>query len=490
MNVVVVGSGTAGLISAIYLKQSFPKYNIKVISSSSVGIIGVGEGSTEHWRQFQDYCGIDPLDMIINTDATYKLGIRFEGWTKHTQDYFHSINSSGALHKGTFIPSYADAVLENDLLTDRFSSLGIKRDEVDNIKDHAYYANQFHFDTFKTNEYFISIAKKRGIVFIDDEVTNVNRDSESGFIASISLKNNKDIKGDFFIDASGFKRVLMSKLPNQDFISYRDYLSCDSAIAFPTESDPSGKLRPYTRAIAMKNGWRWEIPTQKRRGNGYVFSSKYATESEIVDELSETFSREIIPARSFRFEPGYYKKTWQFNCVAIGLSAAFVEPLEATSISTAIQQVIILSSHLSTFNENTRFGIDEYHRQVDSLMENILAMISMHYITDRDDTAMWREQKNMKKPELVQKLLGLWQERLPEAQDIPRTGFELFHVYHFYHVAQGQGLINKDNAKIQLESYDSSSFIKDWYNTYSNARNLKPLIDHSRALRNLYARSR
>lgn len=123
-------------------------------------------------------------------------------------------------------------------------------------------------------------------------------------------------------------------------------------------------------------------------------------------------------------------------------------------------------------------------------MENILAMISMHYITDRDDTAMWREQKNMKKPELVQKLLGLWQERLPEAQDIPRTGFELFHVYHFYHVAQGQGLINKDNAKIQLESYDSSSFIKDWYNTYSNARNLKPLIDHSRALRNLYARSR
>lgn len=490
MDIVIVGSGTAGLISCIYLKQAFPKYNIKVISSSSIGIIGVGEGSTEHWRQFQDYCGIDPHDMVVNTDATYKLGIKFEGWTNHTPEYFHSINSSGALHKGTFIPSYADAVLKNDLLTNRFSSLGIQDNQVDNIENHPYYANQFHFDTFKINEYLIKIAKSRGIVFIDDEVTFVKRDSDSGFITKISLKNNRDIKGDFFIDASGFKRVLASEFEDQNFVSYEEYLPCDSAIAFPTDSDPSGQFRPYTRAIAMNSGWVWEIPTQKRRGNGYVFSSRYASESDAVNELSKMFSRDVIPARSFKFKPGYYKKTWQFNCVAVGLAAAFVEPLEATSISTTIQQIMIVSSHLSTFNTKTKFGINEYHRQMDSVMENILAMISMHYISDRDDTSMWRDQKNMKKPELVDRLLGLWQERLPEAQDIPRVGFELFHVYHFYHVAQGQGLINKDNAKIQLNAYDANKVIKDWYDQYSRERSTKKLIDHAKALRGLYVRSR
>jgi len=490
MDIVVVGSGTAGLISCIYLKQAFPKYNIKVISSSSIGIIGVGEGSTEHWRQFQDYCQIDPMDMVINTDATYKLGIRFEGWTNHTPDYFHSINSSGALHKGNFIPSYADAVLKNELLTDKFSSLGIKSNKIDNIKDHPNYANQFHFDTFRINEYLIKIAKKRGIVFIDDEVTNINRNKENGFIESISLKENKNIKGDFFIDASGFKRVLMSSLDDQKFVSYSDYLPCDSAIAFPTESDPSGQVRPYTRAIAMDAGWVWEIPTQKRRGNGYVFSSRYASESQAVDELSKSFSRDIIPARSFKFEPGYYKKTWQFNCIAVGLAASFVEPLEATSISTTIQQVMILSSYLPTFNDKTKFGVDEYHRIMDSVMENILTMISLHYITDRNNLPMWRDQMGMKKPELTERLLGLWGERLPEAQDIPRTGFELFHVYHFYHVAQGQGLINNKNAKIQINAYDSNFVINDWYNTFNNARNIKPLVDHGSAIRSLYGRNR
>jgi tryptophan halogenase len=490
VKIVIAGSGTAGLISAIYLKQAFPSFDIEVISSSSIGIIGVGEGSTEHWKSFQDYCGIDPVDMILKTDATYKLGIKFEGWTKSIDSYFHSVNSLGALHKGSFIPSYAESVLKNELLTHRFSSLGIEKNMIDADKDYPYHNNQYHFDTFKVNEYFVNIAKQRGISFIDDEIVDIKRDSESGFITSVCLKNNKDISGDFFIDASGFKRILMSNFENQEFASYSEYLPCDSAIAFPTESDPSGEIRPYTRAIAMNSGWRWEIPTQKRRGNGYVFCSRYSSETDAVDELSKTFAREIIPARSFKFEPGYYKKTWQFNCVAIGLSAAFVEPLEATSISTTIQQVMILSSHLSTFNKNTKFGIDEYHKHIDSVMENILAMISMHYISDRRDTAMWSEQVHMKKPDLVQRLLGLWQERLPEAQDIPRTGFELFHVYHFYHVAQGQGLINLNNADAQLTAYDSKKIINNWYNTFNHARGLKRLVDHGTALRGLYGRNR
>jgi hypothetical protein len=172
--------------------------------------------------------------------------------------------------------------------------------------------------------------------------------------------------------------------------------------------------------------------------------------------------------------------------MAIGLSAAFVEPLEATSISTSLQQVMLLCSYLPTFNVKTKYSINEYHRIMDLVMENILCMISMHYRTDRADTAMWRDQAHMKKPEMLENLLNLWSERLPEPQDIPRTGYELFQTLHFYHVAQGQNLINVDNAKTQLKAYDSDNNMDRWYEAFNSERMSLPLVDHRKALLGLY----
>ena len=486
MRVVIVGSGTAGLMSALYLKEAFPLYDITVVSSSKIGIIGVGEGSTEHWKQFQDFCRIDSTDMITKTDATCKFGIKFENWSVKNKEYFHSISTAASLFRGSFIASYANAIYRDGLLTNKFANLGRSEYDIHYYENFQNQIPQFHFDTNKLNRYLQDLSIERRISFIDDEFVSLNRNSDTGFIESINLESNEPIYGDFFIDASGLQRVLMKNLEDQEFISYEEYLPCDSAIAFPTESDPSGRIRAYTRAIAMNNGWVWEIPTQARRGNGYVFSSKYTTVDGAVEEISSMYSKDVIPAKSFNFTPGYYKKTWQRNCMAIGLSAAFVEPLEATSISTSLQQVMLLCSYLPTFNVKTKYSINEYHRIMDSIMENILCMISMHYQTDRVDTPMWRDQAHMKKPEMLENLLNLWSERLPEPQDIPRTGYELFQTLHFYHVAQGQNLINVDNAKAQLKAYDSDNNMDRWYEAFNGDRMSLPLVDHRKALMGLY----
>ena len=482
--IIVVGSGTAGLVTALIIKSVMPAYEVIIVSSSKRGIIGVGEGSTEHWQLFQNIVGIDVDDMVRNADITHKYGIRYENWTNHTPDYFHSVGGTG-LQSNTFWGSYAYA-LENDLLlTNTFSWRGLVDNMViDSGPDVHRGTNQYHFDTFKLNKYLTNVAASKGIVFIDDEVADVAVE-KNGFIGSVFLKGaQKDIHGDFFIDATGFHRELLSKIADKTFISYRKFLPCDKAIAFPTESEESGQIRPYTRARALKNGWMWEIPTQTRRGNGYVFASDFCSPEQAIEEASEVHGSQVEPAKIVDFNSGYFKETWKNNCVAVGLAAGFVEPLEATSISTTIQQARLICSYLPTFSEERMYGIKEYHRVVDSLMENILCMISLHYMSDRTDSEMWRAQRKAEKPALLQHLLNIWNERCPENHDVPSTGFELFAAPHLWHVAQGQGVLNKQVASIQLDAYASRKNASEDISNYSKSLLKQRLIGHAQALKN------
>ena len=482
--IIVVGSGTAGLVTALIIKSAMPAYKIIIVSSSNKGIIGVGEGSTEHWQLFQNIVGINVDDMVRNADITHKYGIRYENWTNHTPDYFHSVGGTG-LQSNTFWGSYAYA-LENDLLlTNTFSWRGLVDNMViDNGPEVHRGTNQYHFDTFKLNKYLTNIAADKGINFIDDEVTDVSVE-KNGFIESVFLKDaQKDIYGDFFIDATGFHRELLSKIADKTFISYRKFLPCDKAIAFPTESEESGQIKPYTRARALKNGWMWEIPTQTRRGNGYVFASDFCSAEQAIEEASEVHGFQVEPAKILDFNSGYFKETWKNNCVAVGLAAGFVEPLEATSISTTIQQARLICSYLPTFSEERMYGIKEYHRVVDSIMENILCMISLHYMSDRTDSEMWRAQGKSEKPELLQHLLNIWNERCPESHDVPSTGFELFGAAHLWHVAQGQGVLNKQVASMQLDAYASRKNVSEDISNYTKSLLKQRLIGHAQALKN------
>lgn len=487
-SICIAGKGTAGLISALMLRQAFPRTPITIIGSSEIGIVGVGEGSTEHWKMFENIAKIDTEEMIANSRATHKYGIRFEEWTNHTSMYFHSIVGQVDDHFGSF-PMYNYLHSQGKLLTNSMTSPKII-DGLVNAESTHKQTNQFHFDTYKLNEYLTKLCIQRGVTVLDRKIKRVNMNTANGGIESLSFEDgHEDISADFWIDATGFKRLLMTEIGNTEWVSYSKYLPVDSAIAFPTPSDESGIILPFTRAKAMKYGWMWEIPTQDRRGNGYVYSSQYCDEESAINEASNKVGHEITTYKSFRFNSGRLRKFWHKNCVAIGLSGSFVEPLEATSISTGIIQTKMLISQLSTFTSGSYPLISQYNKTMDTVMDNLLSMIALHYISDRSDTEMWANQKNAPLPDTLRELIDIWAYRTPEIFDInTMNGLCLFGVPHFWHVAQGQGLVSRDSASRAMHMYGVFDSMTESYRLIKKSISQQKVIPHAKALQDTSAK--
>lgn len=482
--ITIIGSGTAGLLSGLMLKSAFPKFDISIISSSKIGIVGVGEGSTEHWRLFMDLCNIPLGEMLVKTRATHKNGIRFESWTNHTPDYFHSVASNA--YSGPYQVSglYNGLIEMGKTITENTASRAMIENKVRADNPHLS-VNQYHFDTFKINEYLTNLCISRGIVVEDLEVEKVNLEKDSGYIESIQFSDKSIKTSDFWIDASGNARVLMKSLGNTDWLSYSKYLQMNAAIAFPTESDPSGEIRPYTRARAMKNGWVWEIPTQDRRGNGYVFNSNLISDDQAIAEVSELIGIEVTPARSFKFDPGSLKNIWYKNCLSVGLCAAFIEPLEATSIGSTIQQLRCFIENFAGYDESNRVVEKHYNSKMSIMMDNLVSMVALHYISDRDDSEMWRNQKNMQRPDYLKNLIELWSVRSPMSTDIANFNYEMFHVPHFYHVAQGQGIFKKENATRLIEYFNIRDQVINAIDSAKLGQTDHAKVDHAQSLREI-----
>jgi tryptophan halogenase len=457
MKINILGGGTAGLISAIVLKSKLPKFDISIIESSAKGIIGVGEGSTEHWRVFCEESSIDVDELVSECLATHKYGIRFENWTTHTPDYFHSIGFYEIINGSLPIYDYVNSM--GKLLTNHLTNPCFIENKIQSNESVHKNTNQFHFDTFKLNEYLHKVAIGKGVAVYDDDITSVHLNPENGYIDNVS--GRETYYGDFWIDASGFSRTLMKAIGKDEWISYAPFLLTDSAIPFPTAPDESGQIRPYTRAIGMRNGWMWEIPTQTRRGNGYVFSSSHISKDEAIKEIEDQTGFVLDNPRLISYSPGRLKSQWTKNCVPVGLSSAFVEPLEATSISTSIQQARLLSTFLPTYEKSHRASIKKYNDILNMFFENLLTMICLHYVSDRRDTEFWRDTAETERPALLEELLELWNERTPSQNDFPQTGYELFQVAHFWHVAQGQGLISKEASLRMLENQSNLDYSRN-----------------------------
>lgn len=485
LSIAIAGSGTAGLLSAIMLRQAFPHSEITVISSAEIGIVGVGEGSTEHWKLFMQRCDIPLLEMVAHTKATHKYGIRFENWSQAFPDYMHSIWGDENIYAWRLFPLYSYLIHQGKPLTRHTASMGLFTDKIKREKLHEN-TNQFHFDTFALNRYFQQVAFRRGVRFIEGIIDDVNLDPTHGTITSVTLQNKITVEADFWIDATGFKRVLSSKVNNSDWNSFSDYLLCDSAFAFPTESDPNGKIRAYTRARALSSGWAWEIPTQERRGNGYVFSSAFCSPDKAVDEMSALLGRDIEPARSFKFDPGYLRTPWTKNCCAMGLSSSFVEPLEATSIGSTIQSLILLIPYMASYQPHHSASQKAFNKSFDTMMDNILTMIRLHYISDRRDTEFWRAVASMKINDSLQELLDLWQETTIPRDFIAMNDGQMFGIPHLIHVAQGQNVINRQPIPQMLANFGIQEAVTaDMWNA-SHKQIDHELVDHAESFNEIF----
>ena len=445
--ITIVGGGTAGYISALILKSRYNNLNIKIIKSDKIGIIGVGEGSTEHWKQFLIFTKINEQELIKETDATLKCGIMFKNW--NNEDYLHSVPDDLINVKfGQTLVGYQRLLSkkpkQNKLNNPLFWQNQISKNYLSN---NLIPTNQYHFNTFKLNNFLNKKSLERGISIIEDEITNV--ETKNNEIVTLNgIKEN--YTSDLFIDCTGFKKLLISKL-GAKWISYKKYLKMNEAIAFPTEDTENYNI--YTTAQAMNYGWLFQIPTYGRQGNGYIFDSNYINADKAQEEVEKLYEKKITIAKHIKFDAGALDKVWINNCVAIGLSANFVEPLEATSIGTSIQQSFLLMHFLPIYNKQ---NIDFYNKQIQLIMENIRDFIVLHYKTNKTNTNFWKDIKELELPDTLKCNLEKWQTRLPIREDFLQSNYLLFYEYNWIHILYGLNLININNIKKSLDHFNSN----------------------------------
>jgi len=441
--VCVVGGGTAGYVAALILNTRFPEIEIEIIKSDKIGIVGVGEGSTEHWSEFMKYIGVSWQEIIIECDATFKSGIMFRGWAE--EDYLHSTSPDYDKTNGQYQYIYG-FVMANNMPCCEMNPAPVWQSKISSryatdTKSDAPF-NQFHFNTFKLNDFLTRTAIKKGIKIVDDEIVDITI-NDSGNISSLQGEKS-NYNADFFIDSTGFRRVLISKL-GAKWQSYSNYLKMKSAIMFPT--DTAKNLPLWTVAQAMDYGWMFSIPVYDRTGNGYIFDSDYITVDAAKDEVDKFFNKDVDIVRKIDFDPGALDRVWINNCCAVGLGANFVEPLEATSIGTSIQQMFLLMHKLPNYNQKT---IDRYNKDVNGIMDNIRDFIIMHYLTKKTNTKFWKDIQQLSIPDSLNEKLERWKINLPIEDDFRGTSkYALFNQTHHIHVLNGLKLF--DQAAIKNE---------------------------------------
>ena len=400
--IVIVGGGTAGWLTALHIHNQYGDGNVDItlIESEEIGILGAGEGSVPNFYIFLEELKINVADFILKTNSTHKMGINFVNWNGDGLSYFHSFNSHFAQEDYTvdendnFIGSeylgylykknlnINDYIIPNKLALENKSPL-IK---LDDNKLKIYAKHSFHFDAHLVAKYLREVAETRGVKRIEGLVKGFNLENDK--IQGVILANNQIVHSDFVFDCSGFNRLLIGKFFNTQWKSYSNQLKVNRAVTFnlPIDSIPTG---PYTNAIAMKYGWMWQIPLQNRIGCGYNFDNTYISDTDAVNELENYFGFQIPVNRYISYDAGRYELAWVNNCIAVGLSLGFTEPIEATSIFHIIAQLRFTTKDvLESHNSKT---IEEYNQILSDVQDNTMYFLYFHYFTKRKDTSFWTD---------------------------------------------------------------------------------------------------
>jgi len=421
IQVVIVGGGTAGWMTAAALTKLLPRAcNVHLVESEEIGIVGVGEATLPHIRGFNERLGIDEAEFMARTRATFKLGIEFENWARVGDRYIHPFGTFGRgqgevgfhqywlrmLHDGHAVEHLDDYSLACTMA--RMGRFALPSQDPCEISSTFNYAYQFDATLFAP--FLRSIAEGLGTRRTEGRIVDVEFHGESGNIAAVVLANGERILGDLFIDCSGFVALLIGKALEEPFQDWSKWLPCDRAVAMPCRTATA--VTPYTSAIAMDSGWRWRIPLQHRTGNGYVHSSEFIAEQDAMDALVSTVEGEpLANPRVLRFKAGRRERSWVKNCIAIGLSGGFLEPLESTSIYL-IQAAITALVELFPEKDIAASDRDEFNRVVDVEYDRIRDFLILHYhATERSDSPFWDYVRTMEIPDTLAEKLELFRRR-------------------------------------------------------------------------------
>ncbi len=454
-HIVIVGGGTAGWLAAMMLSDVAARKKtstkVTVIESSKIGVIGVGEGSTAVFRQMLRHFGLDEEEFLRETGATIKYGIRHRDWRRIGHSYDGPIDTPQLVAGAADLDLYAvaagrsvgEAHLFQHLLNGRKGPFALK----DGRRVPAgpfHYA--YHFDQALVGAWLRRRA--RGIALIDDQVQGVER-GEAG-ITALTLDSGQRVDGDFFLDCTGFRRRLIGEL-GAEWHSFGAVLPINRAMPFWVDLKDGEEIDPCTLAWAQKSGWLWWIPTQGRYGAGYVYSDAHCTPDQAKAEIEAALGYAIHPRNDIKIDAGRLAAPWLGNCVAVGLSSSFLEPLEATSIHGTIVQMMMLSEWLGQGD-----GRNRYNAAVAAQVDDFRDFIRLHYVSERRDSPFWRDVAGSH-PQVVTDRLALWRARIPRPSDFARfpPGLEhlgLAHVQEqlYLPVLDGLGLLNRDAARTQM----------------------------------------
>ena len=444
---VIVGGGTAGWMTAALLKRVLAQtVDIELVESSDIGIIGVGEATIPPIQLFNHVLGLNEAEFLRETKASIKLAIRFENWREQGEQYYHTFGAPGRSqafchfhHFWTRARQLGDtsSLWDYDLNylcaeAGKFAKL-----EVNDPVWEMQYA--YHFDASLYGQYLRRYAESIGVKRTEGLIEDVQLDPESGFVKTLKLKDGQEITGDFFVDCSGTRGLLISQALQTEYEDWGHWLLCDRAVAVPSERFE--KTAPFTRSIAHAGGWQWRIPLQHRNGNGLVYSSNHYSDDEAASVLLGNLdSSALAEPKVIKFRTGRTKKQWQKNVVAVGLSSGFLEPLESTSIhliQSAIVRLITYFPHAGVRAEL----VDEYNRQSQLEFEYIRDFIILHYhLTERDDSEFWRYTRTMDIPQRIKDKIELFR----TTGALTKENFDIFLESSWLQVMHGQGIMPRD----------------------------------------------
>lgn len=416
--VLIVGGGTAGWMAANLLVCKWQDTEICLVESKEIGIIGVGEGSTPHLKLFFDAIGVADSEWMPRCNATYKNGITFDKWSTKPgfESYFHPFAAQTddiftvplfykniqARMQGYSVNAHPDRYfLETYLSSNNLGPLAAESFPFG-------IAYGYHFDSALLGQFLAEKAQNLGVKRIYGNVADVLV-TNGGNLSAVKLSDDSQLEADFFVDCSGFNALLMQKTLKVNYMSFKDNLVNDAAVVMASEI--SKQLPPETKATALSNGWAWQIPLRNRFGNGYVYSSDYIDSHQAETELRQHLGLldSEVEARHLKMKVGRVEKHWHKNCLAVGLSQGFIEPLEATALALSFNTI---TQFMQCFQEGkgTNLYEDAFNKDINSRFDGVRDYIVCHYkVNQRTDSAYWRDNAaNNNISETLKKILTLW----------------------------------------------------------------------------------
>jgi tryptophan halogenase len=468
-NIVVLGGGTAGWITALMVQRYHPYFHVTVVESDEIGILGAGEGTVPHFVTVLDTIGISFSDIVKYASGTVKNGIRFVNWNGDNKDYFHGFNPSKGLgvledfelilHHLTQSNNFDNFTLGNLCSKEQKAPFSYKSIQgySPNLNSIAYFQNHqnwaMHFNARELAVFLRRVAESRGIQRVEGKVTEVIS-AEDGKIIGLKTDNDQTVSLDFVFDCSGFARALIGKHFKTNWISYSQHLPMNTAVPFFVDHD--NNVEPETKAIAMKYGWVWQIPVKDRYGCGYVFDDSYINEEQALAEAEELFGQKLTSPKAFKFNAGAFDKTLVNNCLAIGLAQNFIEPLEATSLWVTFLNLMDFLDSKGLLIDTEHLE-ESFNQRCNKRNSEVLDFIYFHYMTKRSDSDFWKEFAEKNKPTAS----VLETVNLLKYNPMANLGREYFQNFSYLQVGFGLELFNdhqynKANRLIDLAVIDDA----------------------------------